>query len=85
MFKVNNKHTRKTHWRRSGVFIVNCEHIFTPCYSISIVYFEHVNAGWACFLQGFSNEFSYVFRVCLILFLVTPYLLVTTEPWWSEL
>ena len=28
MFKVNNKDTRTPHWRRSGVFIVNFEHIF---------------------------------------------------------
>ena len=27
MFKVNNKDTERRHWRRSGVFIVNFEHI----------------------------------------------------------
>ena len=27
MFKVNNKDTRTHQWRRSGVFIVNFEHI----------------------------------------------------------
>ena len=27
MFKVNNKDTRTMSWRRSGVFIVNFEHI----------------------------------------------------------
>ena len=27
MFKVNNKDTKTTQWRRSGVFIVNFEHI----------------------------------------------------------
>ena len=27
MFKVNNKDTRRRHWRRSGVFIGNFEHI----------------------------------------------------------
>ena len=27
MFKVNNKDTRTTPWRRSGIFIVNFEHI----------------------------------------------------------
>ena len=27
MFKGNYKNTRKRHWRRSGVFIVNFEHI----------------------------------------------------------
>ena len=32
-------------WRRSGIFIVNFEHIFTPCSSVSIFNFEQVNAG----------------------------------------
>ena len=27
MFKVNSKDTKRRHWRRSGVFIVNFEHI----------------------------------------------------------
>ena len=27
MFKVNNKDTRRRNWHRSGVFIVNFEHI----------------------------------------------------------
>ena len=27
MFKVNNKDTRMTPWRRFGVFIINFEHI----------------------------------------------------------
>ena len=27
MFKVNNKDTTRCQWRRSGVFIVNSEHI----------------------------------------------------------
>ena len=31
-------------WRRSGVFIVNYEHI--TCSSVSIVNFEQVNADW---------------------------------------
>ena len=35
-------------WRRFGVFIVNFEHILTPCSSVSIVNFEHVIAGWVC-------------------------------------
>ena len=33
---------------RSGVFI-NFEHILTPCSSVSIVKFEHENAGWESF------------------------------------
>ena len=51
MFKVNNRNTRTRcyrlqHRRRSGAFIVNFEHIFTPCSSVSIVNFEQVNDGW---------------------------------------
>ena len=50
MFKINNKDKD-----RSGIFIVNFEHIsynyfiityFIPCFSVSIVNFELVNAGW---------------------------------------
>ena len=37
MFKV---------YLRSGVFIVNFEHVSTPCSSVSIVNFEQVNVGW---------------------------------------
>ena len=40
MFKVNNKDIRTT--RRSGVFIVNFEHIS----HISTVDLEKVNSGW---------------------------------------
>ena len=29
MFKVNNKEPERLHWRRSGVAIVNFEHIYT--------------------------------------------------------
>ena len=43
MFKVSNKDT----WCHSGVFIVNLKHIL-PC--VSIVNFEHVNAGWVSFV-----------------------------------
>ena len=48
MFKGNNKDTRTTpeRWRRSGVFIVNYEHIFLSSSIVSIVNFEHVIAGW---------------------------------------
>ena len=41
MFKVNNKDTKMT-----GVFIVNFEHISHFSSRISVVNFEHVNAGW---------------------------------------
>ena len=61
MFKVNNENSRtmceicskltikileRRHWRRSGIFICNFEHFFTPCSSVSIVNFEQVNTGW---------------------------------------
>ena len=56
MFKVNNRSTRarckicpkltvktpkRRHWRRSGVLIVNFEHI-----SLLVLDFEQINAGW---------------------------------------
>ena len=61
MFKVNFRNTKarcqiclkltiktpeRRHWRRFGVFVVNFEHIFTPCSSVSIVNLERVNADW---------------------------------------
>ena len=45
MFKVTIK-TRERRRRRSGVFIVSFEHISRLFYSVSIVNFEHVIAGW---------------------------------------
>ena len=39
MFKVS-----KSHWRRSGIFIVNFEHTLHS--SVSIVSFDQVNAAW---------------------------------------
>ena len=62
MLKVNNRNTwirceicskltintpERCQCRRSGVFIVNFEHISDlPCPSVSIVNFEHVNVDW---------------------------------------
>ena len=46
-WKLTIKTTERPQCRRSGIFIVNFEHIFTPCSSVSIVDFEHVIAGWA--------------------------------------
>ena len=37
MFKVNNKDTRTTQWRRSGVFIANLEDTFILFYSILLL------------------------------------------------
>ena len=39
------KTPERRHWRRSGVVIVNFEHISHLCSSVSIVNFEHVNAN----------------------------------------
>ena len=39
MFKVNNKTPERRHWRHSFAYIVRRS-------SVSIVKFEHVNAGW---------------------------------------
>ena len=50
--------------RRSGVFIVNFEHILTPFSSVSIVYFEQVNVGWVVGKHSFKcNKVN--FRVTL--------------------
>ena len=52
MFKVNNKATKTTPWRRFGGFIVNFEHISHLCSSFSTVNFKQVNAGWVGFTQS---------------------------------
>ena len=44
MFKINKKYTRMTSMHRSGVFMVNFEHI-SHLVLVSIVNFEHVIAG----------------------------------------
>ena len=62
LLKVNNRNTRtrceiwskltikipeRRQWRRSGIFIVNFEHIsHLSCCTVSIINFEHVIAGW---------------------------------------
>ena len=71
MFKVNNRNPRarceicseltlktpeQCHWRCSGVFIVNFEHIHTLFYSVSIVDFEQVIAGWVIELLVISGN-----------------------------
>ena len=43
------------HWRRSGVFIVNFEHI-SRCSSVSIVNFEHVIAVWKLDMETRSQR-----------------------------
>ena len=51
--EICSKLTLKTpkQLRRFGVFTVNFEHISHLCSSVSIVNFEHVNAGWK--ISGF--------------------------------
>ena len=60
LFKVNNGNTMQCvkfvqltikgpdrgHWRRSGVFTVNCEQISDTVLVVSIVEFEQVYASW---------------------------------------
>ena len=48
--KLTIKPLKRRHWRRFGGFIVNFEHISYLCWSVSIVNFEHVVAGWVCIL-----------------------------------
>ena len=68
MLKVNNKDTRRRQLRRSGVFIVNFDHISHLFSSVSIVNFELLNAGWVycicvyciCILElPLSSSFSF--------------------------
>ena len=59
--KLTIKTTERCHWRRSGVFIVNFDHIFTPCSSVSIFTFEQVNPdweadGWLHFIKWFLTN-----------------------------
>ena len=63
MFKVNNKDTRTTsERRRSGVFIVNVEHI-SQYFSISIVNFEQVNVRWvSCVRRLIIFLFPIIFK-----------------------
>ena len=39
------KTTERRHWRRSGVFIVNFEHV-SHLFTASIFDFEQLNVGW---------------------------------------
>ena len=61
MFKVNNKDTRTTPWRRSGIFIVNFEHTSS---SVSIVNFEQVNTSWNLIIFIASNLFLSPENIC---------------------
>ena len=69
LFKVNNRNTRKRfeiclklsmitperrHWRHSGVFIVNFDHISHLFSGVSIIDFEQVNGSRVS--NAFENE-----------------------------
>ena len=59
MFKVNNRNTRTrcgSARRRSGVFIVNFEHI---SHLVLIVNFEQVNANWISKQEDLIKNFKY--------------------------
>ena len=64
MFEVNNRNTR----RRCEIYLklkVWCLYCFlwtyiTPCYSVSIVSFEHVNAGWVCSYWNSFHTHTYI-------------------------
>ena len=44
--KLTIKMPKRRHWHRFSVFIVNFDRISHLCFSVSIVNFEHVIAGW---------------------------------------
>ena len=43
---------------RSGVIIINFELNFTPCSSVSVVNFEHINAGWVLQSEILRRDFK---------------------------
>ena len=44
--KLTTKTLELRHWRHSGVFTLNLEHISHPFSSVSVVDFEQVNVWW---------------------------------------
>ena len=56
--KVTIKIPERRQWRRSGISIVNFEHISHLCSSVSIVNFEQVNAGWEAFCSNRQTSVS---------------------------
>ena len=62
MLKVNNRNNRRRCEICSKLTILWT--YFTPCFSVSIVNFEHVIAGWvltSIFSQIFCRHFSWIF------------------------
>ena len=53
--EICSKFTLKTpeqrHWRLSGVFILLFRTYLTPCSSVSVINFEHVNTGWVLLIR----------------------------------
>ena len=48
--------TYRCYWRRSGVFIVNFQHISHLCSSVSNINFERVIAGWYNRFRNISHD-----------------------------
>ena len=65
--KLNIETPERRRWCRSGVFIVNFEHV-TPCANAFIVNFEHVIAGWE--VDGYNSIFNPI----------TQYSMLTLQP-----
>ena len=55
MFKLTIKTPERRQWRRSGVFIVNFEHIAHLVLVFLLLNFEHVNAGWITIERPFTQ------------------------------
>ena len=84
MFKVNNRNTRlrceiclkltiktpeRSHWHRSGVFIINFEHISHPVlvsHLVSIVNFQQVNVGCVTVFLNCFNKICQDTLGCLL-------------------
>ena len=55
--RLTIKTPKRRHWPRSGVFIVNFEHMSNLFPNVSIVDFEQVNVSWAVFQIVFWCSF----------------------------
>ena len=58
MFKVINKKPEPRHWRRSGVFIVNFEHILHHFLVFLLFEFEQVVARESCATENYRQIFA---------------------------
>ena len=59
LFKIKNETLERHQWRRSDVFIVNCEHI---SHFVLIVDFEHANVWWVYIEKSnsFGDKIGYI-------------------------